>query len=191
MFFTKGTLVLPPTINTVLISDTFKPASFIALAQQSIVLFTIGVINFSNASLVMVNFSPAKSVSKFEALDNAIFAFSAANLNCCFKTLWSSNESIFICSIQYSMMALSKSSPPKYVSPLVLNTSNTPPLIFNIEMSNVPPPKSYTAIVFSSAGSKPKPYAKLAAVGSLMILKTSNPASFPASLVACLCVSLK
>ena len=35
------------------------------------------------------------------------------------------------------------------------------------------------------------PYASAAAVGSLTILSTSNPAIFPASLVACLCESLK
>ena len=58
-----------------------------AFAQQSIVFATIGSINASKASLVMDNFSPAKSVSKWFAFDKAIFAFSAANLNCCFKTL--------------------------------------------------------------------------------------------------------
>ena len=36
-----------------------------------------------------------------------------------------------------------------------------------------------------------KPYASAAAVGSLMIRKTSRPAIFPASLVACRCASLK
>ena len=88
-------------------------------------------------------------------------------------------------------MALSKSSPPKYVSPLVLNTSKMPFDIFKIEISKVPPPKSYTAIVFSTVGFNPRPYARLAAVGSLMILNTSNPANLPASRVACRCASLK
>ena len=73
----------------------------------------------------------------------------------------------------------------------VNNTSKIPLAILNIEMSNVPPPKSYTAIVFSSVGFKPNPYARLAAVGSLIILSTSNPANLPASRVACLCASLK
>eukprot|EP00955_Chlamydomonas_euryale_P039918 351544-Chlamydomonas_euryale.AAC.4 len=44
-------------------------------------------------------------------------------------------------------MWLSKSSPPRKVSPLVALTSNTPPMISRIDTSNVPPPKSYTAIV--------------------------------------------
>ena len=56
-------------------------------------------------------------------------------------------------------------------------------------MSNVPPPKSYTAMVLAPFLSMP--YASAAAVGSLMILNTSNPAILPASLVACLCASLK
>ena len=43
-------------------------------------------------------------------------------------------------------MVSSKSSPPKNVSPLVDLTSNTPSPISRIETSNVPPPKSYTAI---------------------------------------------
>ena len=50
-------------------------------------------------------------------------------------------------------------------------------------MSNVPPPKSKTAIFSSFFFSRP--YARAAAVGSLMILLTFNPAILPASLVAC------
>ena len=56
-------------------------------------------------------------------------------------------------------------------------------------MSNVPPPKSYTAMVsffFLSS-----PYASAAAVGSLMMRITSRPAICPASLVAWRCESLK
>ena len=44
-------------------------------------------------------------------------------------------------------MRMSKSSPPRKVSPLVDLTSNTPSPISRIEISNVPPPRSYTAIV--------------------------------------------
>ncbi len=42
---------------------------------------------------------------------------------------------------------MSKSSPPRNVSPFVDFTSNTPSPISRIEMSNVPPPRSYTAMV--------------------------------------------
>lgn len=78
----------------------------------------------------------------------------------------------------------SKSSPPRAVSPFVAFTSNTPPEISRMEISKVPPPRSYTARTFPSVLSKPK--ARAAAVGSLIILFTSRFAIFPASLVACL-----
>jgi hypothetical protein len=44
--------------------------------------------------------------------------------------------------IRYSTIALSKSSPPKNVSPFVDLTSNTPSPNSRIETSKVPPPKS-------------------------------------------------
>ena len=63
--------------------------------------------------------------------------------------------------------------------------------ISNIEISKVPPPKSYTATFSSFFLFLSKPYARAAAVGSFIILFTSNPAIFPASFVAFLCESLK
>ncbi len=45
------------------------------------------------------------------------------------------------------MMRASKSSPPRNVSPAVATTLKTPPApISRIEMSNVPPPRSKTAM---------------------------------------------
>ena len=75
------------------------------------------------------------------------------------------------------------------MSPDVDNTSNTPSPTSRTETSNVPPPRSKTKIV--SLFFLSKPYASEAAVGSFIILRTSKPAIFPASLVACLCESLK
>tara|TARA_Y100000310_G_scaffold342205_1_gene444264 strand:+ start:189 stop:461 length:273 start_codon:yes stop_codon:yes gene_type:complete len=75
------------------------------------------------------------------------------------------------------------------LSPDVDLTSKTPSPSSKIETSNVPPPKSKTKTVWLSPLSRP--YAKDAAVGSLIILSTSKPAIFPASFVACLCASLK
>ena len=43
---------------------------------------------------------------------------------------------------QYSTSLLSKSYPPKWVSPAVALTSKTPSSIVKRETSNVPPPKS-------------------------------------------------
>jgi hypothetical protein len=68
-------------------------------------------------------------------------------------------------------------------------TSKTPPEISRIEMSKVPPPRSYTAITFPSVLSRPN--ANAAAVGSFIILLTSRLAILPASLVAYLYESLK
>lgn len=57
------------------------------------------------------------------------------------------------CFLNYSSKNLctipSISSPPHAVSPFVALTSITPLLISRIEISNVPPPRSYTAIVCS------------------------------------------
>src|SRR5882724_10943471 len=64
-----------------------------------------------------------------------------------------------------SMIRPSQSSPPRWVSPLVALTSNTPSPISSTEISNVPPPRSYTAIFSSFFLSSP--YASDAAVGSL------------------------
>lgn len=55
--------------------------------------------------------------------------------------------SLLIVSIRYLIMTLSKSSPPNLVSPFVDFTSKTPSFISRIEISKVPPPRSYTAIL--------------------------------------------
>ncbi|CAH1980669.1 unnamed protein product [Acanthoscelides obtectus] len=66
------------------------------------------------------------------------------------------------------MTRWSKSSPPRWVSPLVATTSNTPLSIVRRDTSKVPPPKSNTKTFFSPSFLS-KPYAMAAAVGSLMI----------------------
>ena len=58
-----------------------------------------------------------------------------------------------------------------------------------METSKVPPPRSYTTT--HSASSRSTPYAKAAAVGSLMIRNTLSPAIRPASLVAARWLSSK
>ena len=82
------------------------------------------------------------------------------------------------------MITLSKSSPPRCVSPAVLNTSNVPSAISRIDTSNVPPPKSYTRTFCSLLVSLSIPNANALAVGSLIIRLTSKPAILPASFVA-------
>ena len=82
-----------------------------------------------------------------------------------------------------STRTLSRSSPPRWVSPLVARTSKTPLSILRMEISRVPPPKSKTAI-FCSLSDLSRPYAIAAAVGSLIIRVTLSPAIVPASFVA-------
>ena len=92
---------------------------------------------------------------------------------------------------QCSTNLLSKSSPPKWVSPAVALTSKIPSSIVSNETSKVPPPKSKIKTFFSPDPFLSRPYAIAAAVGSLIILRTFNPAMIPASLVAYLYESLK
>src|SRR5262252_5305251 len=124
--------------------------------------------------------------------ESSIFAFSAASFRrwSAMRSLLRSMPSDFLNSLLiHSMMRWSMLSPPRCVSPFVLFTSTTPSPTSRIEMSKVPPPKSYTAIVSSFFLSRP--YASAAAVGSLTMRMTSRPAICPASFVACRCASLK
>ena len=85
---------------------------------------------------------------------------------------------------------LSKSSPPRCVSPAVAKTSKTPESIARSETSKVPPPRSKTRMFFSPDFLS-RPYAIAAAVGSFRMRSTSSPAIRPASFVAWRCASLK
>ena len=79
---------------------------------------------------------------------------------------------------------LSKSSPPKCVSPAVAFTSKIPSSIVRSDTSNVPPPKSKIKILLSPSPFLSRPYAIAAAVGSLIMRNTLRPAIDPASFVA-------
>ena len=92
-----------------------------------------------------------------------------------------------------STKTLSKSSPPKCVSPAVALTSNTPSSIDSNDTSNVPPPKSKINTFCSSSDPDcflSNPYAIAAAVGSLIIRNTFNPDILPIYHVidSCLCL---
>src|SRR6266542_1078009 len=63
-----------------------------------------------------------------------------------------------------STIALSKLSPPRWLSPFVAFTSKTPSPSSRIETSNVPPPRSKTRIVWAAPGRCPdEPLAVLGA----------------------------
>jgi len=201
--WTAGTLVDPPTNNTLCKSFAVTPASFIAFSTGILVASIKSLINSSNFALVNVMskcFGPVASAVMNGKLicvccipESSILAFSAASFSLCIAILsvFRSIPLDFLNSdTKYSIILSSKSSPPSLVFPFVANTSNTPSPISSIETSNVPPPKSYT-IIFWSWSSLSIPNAKAAAVGSFIILNTSSPAILPASFVACLWLSLK
>ena len=119
------------------------------------------------------------------AEESSFFAFSAASFKRCIAIL-SPERSTLFCALNSPTIQLinllSKSSPPRCVSPFVARTSMTPSPISIMDTSNVPPPRSYTNIFCSFSLSSP--YASAAAVGSLIIRFTSRPAILPASFVA-------
>lgn len=197
IFCTIGILDIPPTSKTSSIWLLFNPESLMHSSQGCIVFLRKPSTNFSNAALVRLYwkcFGPEWSevrkgrlISDYKEDDSSIFAFSLASLILCMAilSLVMSMLDCFLNSlIRNSVIITSMSSPPHDVSPFVALTSKTPSIISNIEMSKVPPPRSYTAMTFYWFLSSPQ--AKQAAVGSLMILSTSKPEIFPASLVACL-----
>ena len=199
---TFGIRVIPPTRITSLISLALVPESFSAVSQGASVLSMSFSTRDSSFALVIFTlrcFGPVLSavrngrlISVCAVEESSHLAFSAPSLILCMaklSLLMSIPVSFLNSLIRYSTMALSKSSPPSDVSPFVDFTSNTPSPISSIDTSNVPPPRSYTAIVPDFFLSNP--YASAAAVGSLTIRSTSSPAILPASLVACLCASLK
>ena len=124
---------------------------------------------------------------------SSIFAFSAASFKRC-NAMRSCERSTLCaplnCWTNQSMVRWSQSSPPRCVSPWVLFTSKTPSPISRTETSNVPPPRSNTKMV-SSCDDLSRPYARAAAVGSLMMRNTLRPAIAPASFVAVRSASLK
>mmetsp|Transcript_19954 Transcript_19954/g.54375 ORF Transcript_19954/g.54375 Transcript_19954/m.54375 type:complete len:296 (+) Transcript_19954:122-1009(+) len=92
-----------------------------------------------------------------------------------------------------STSVLSKSSPPRRVSPPVARTVKTPPSRLSTVASKVPPPRSKMRMFepLSLSAFWSRPYASAAAVGSLMMRRTWRPAMAPASFVAWRCESLK
>ena len=97
-------------------------------------------------------------ISVSSSVESSIFAFSAASFRRC-SAIWSFERSMpcsFLNSpMIQSIMRWSMLSPPRWVSPFVDFTSTTPSPTSRIEMSNVPPPKSKTAMVSSFFLSRP------------------------------------
>ena len=160
--WTAGIREEPPTRITSSISELLKPASLIAFLQGSRQAWIKLWAKASNLARVKVltkclgipstGMMYGRLISVEVEEDNSILAFSAASFRRCIAigSFVKSAPSSFLnsCTNQ-SMITWSKSSPPKWVSPLVESTSNTPPPNSRIEISNVPPPRSNTAIFIS------------------------------------------
>mmetsp|Transcript_4962 Transcript_4962/g.14856 ORF Transcript_4962/g.14856 Transcript_4962/m.14856 type:complete len:453 (-) Transcript_4962:199-1557(-) len=200
--WTAGILVEPPTRMISSISLRSSLASLRAFSTGILHLSSKSEHSSSNPALVRLFsmcFGPSavavmngKLIEVWVRVLSSILAFSLASVSlcrACLSFLRSIPSFFWKSSAKKSVILLSKSSPPRWVSPEVLSTSKTPSPTSSTETSKVPPPKSKTRMVSLAFFSKP--YASEAAVGSLMILSTSSPAILPASLVACLCASLK
>ena len=116
-----------------------------SFSKSALVIFKVRCLGPEASAVIK-----GKFISVVLELESSIFAFSAASLSLCranlsfFKSI---PFSFLKLSAKNSTILVSKSSPPKNVSPLVAFTSKTPSPISNIETSKVPPPRSYTTIV--------------------------------------------
>mmetsp|Transcript_44073 Transcript_44073/g.93784 ORF Transcript_44073/g.93784 Transcript_44073/m.93784 type:complete len:210 (+) Transcript_44073:268-897(+) len=190
----------PPTITTSLISFFSIPASSRTCFTGASVRLKRSEQSSSNLALVRVtersfpSINASTSIVTSNLVDRARFPFSTSRRSLA-MALWSGvalAAILFFFLNSFSAKSTtfwSKSSPPKWVSPLVATTSNTPLSIVNKDTSKVPPPRSYTKMFFSAFLSRP--YAMAAAVGSLIIRSTFKPAMDPASLVEVRWASLK
>ena len=160
--------VEPPTRSTLPSSEAVMPASFSAFCTGIAVRSMRSCVSSSNLALVRFIsrcFGPSevavmngRLMLVVVAVDSSFFAFSAASFNLwrAILSLERSTPSAFLNSaIIQLVMALSKSSPPRRVSPLVDRTSITPSPISMMDTSNVPPPRSYTMIFCSFSLSSP------------------------------------
>ena len=160
--------VEPPTNSTLPNSEAVMPASLSAFCTGIAVRSTRSWVSSSNLALVRFIsrcFGPSavavikgRLILVVVAVDSSFLAFSAASFSLwrAILSLDRSTPSAFLNSeiIQF-VIALSKSSPPRRVSPLVDRTSITPSPISIMETSKVPPPKSYTMIFCSFSLSSP------------------------------------
>mmetsp|Transcript_7850 Transcript_7850/g.21819 ORF Transcript_7850/g.21819 Transcript_7850/m.21819 type:complete len:367 (-) Transcript_7850:808-1908(-) len=197
-----GMRVEPPTRTTSSMSPVLSLASFRAcstgvrqrLMRSAAICSNLALERDSSMCLGPVASAVMKGRETLASWtpESSTLAFSAASVSRCRAclSLRRSMPSFFWnSSAIQSTIFLSKSSPPRCVSPFVESTSQTPSPTSRMETSKVPPPRSKTMIVSLFFFSRP--YARDAAVGSLTMRSTSRPAILPASLVAWRCESLK
>ncbi|BAS81153.1 Os02g0774400 [Oryza sativa Japonica Group] len=138
---TFGTLVIPPTRRTSSTSLVVIPASFKQFLHGSLVLSMRLFTKDSNFDLVSVMFkclAPEASavmngrlISVWAVDESSILAFSAASRNLCRASLSFARSiaSLLLNSLtKNSKRVLSKSSPPRKVSPFFINTDLEHPI---------------------------------------------------------------
>ena len=152
---TLGMRVMPPTSTTSSIWALEKPLSFRACWQGPMVRSIRSSTRLSSLARVSFTFRcsgpeafmemKGRFTSYWATVDSSFLAFSASSFRRCRASLSlrrSTLVSFLNSSARKSTMRMSKSSPPRKVSPLVDFTSNTPSPISRIETSKVPPPRS-------------------------------------------------
>mmetsp|Transcript_119942 Transcript_119942/g.350568 ORF Transcript_119942/g.350568 Transcript_119942/m.350568 type:complete len:319 (-) Transcript_119942:897-1853(-) len=155
-----GMRVEPPTKTISLMSLELSLASFMACStgvRQRLIRSATSCSNLALDRDSSMCFGPVASavMNGRETLasctpESSTFAFSAASVRRCKAclSLRSSMPSFFWnSSASQSTIFLSKSSPPRWVSPFVDRTSQTPSPTSRTETSKVPPPRSNTMIV--------------------------------------------
>ena len=148
----------PPTKTTSWIWFLLILESFNTFSTGGIQSLNIGKHNSSNLALVMVRLKSIDSAKESTSMvvyvedDKILLALSHYVLSLLMALLLFLISTPFFLkksAEQNSTNLLSKSSPPKWVSPAVALTSKIPSSIVNNETSNVPPPKSKMRTFFS------------------------------------------
>ncbi len=143
-----GMRVAPPTSTTPLTSSAATPASRSALRTGDRVFCTSGAVisTKAGADSVRCTISPLFSTASITVESAADSASLAARARTISKRMSSEDSGCRLaCSTIQHIRRWSKSSPPSAESPPVASTSNTPLVSLRMEMSKVPPPRSYTA----------------------------------------------
>mmetsp|Transcript_100910 Transcript_100910/g.289646 ORF Transcript_100910/g.289646 Transcript_100910/m.289646 type:complete len:333 (-) Transcript_100910:359-1357(-) len=155
-----GMRVEPPTRTISLMSLAWSLASFKANRTgflQRVIKLPAICSNFARLMDSSMCLGPvASAVMKGREIlasltpESSIFAFSAASVRRCSACLSFSKSmpsTVLNSAASQSTITLSKSSPPRWVSPLVDSTSQTPSPTSSTETSKVPPPRSKTMMV--------------------------------------------
>mmetsp|Transcript_11627 Transcript_11627/g.29822 ORF Transcript_11627/g.29822 Transcript_11627/m.29822 type:complete len:349 (+) Transcript_11627:402-1448(+) len=155
---TFGMRVEPPTSTISSMSDFFSFAPASACLTGPMVFLNKSALSSSKRARVRGSDRSTPSASDSIStrvwcwVDSARLTRSASRLSFCLAraSLLTSLPCFFFTSlIRYSITRWSKSSPPRWVSPLVESTSNTPSSMVSTETSKVPPPRSKTRMFFS------------------------------------------